>query len=239
MDANDVMRFVGIPAFVALGGVAVSAMACRTMRGRVDSDSARFMDDLARGTFAFVFFLLAFTVSEGRESMSRARAVVVEESSVLRQMRRELPEGGRVVLDAYAQSVIEDEWPTLGLLPPERAPESDAAFRELIDVCTDHPERSVDANIARLEHLRAQRLQIAHAGSPPTFWAVIGVLMVAACTMYGAVVTTTARRRALGAYLAGFGLVIALVVELERPFAGLIRVRSDALADVVKASDPR
>jgi hypothetical protein len=33
--------------------------------------------------------------------------------------------------------------------------------------------------------------------------------------------------------------VIALVVELERPFAGLIRVRSDALADVVKASDPR
>lgn len=239
MDANDLVRFIGVPAAVALGGACASTAAWRALHGRIDEGSARFMDDLARGTFAFVFFLLAFTVAEGRENMSRARAVVVEEASVLRQMSRQAEPGVRASLDAYARSVVEDEWQTLGLRPPTASGESDEAFAAVIDACVARPSPSTDADLARLEHLRAQRLQLAHAGSPPAFWAVICILMVAGCVLYGAVVGTPARRRALALYLAGFGLVIALVLELERPFAGLVRVTPEALEGVVGAPGGR
>jgi len=235
MDANDLVRFIGIPAAVALGGVVVSTLAWRLMRDRIDEGSARFMDDLARGTFAFVFFLLAFTVAEGRENMSRARAVVVEEASVLREMARQVGPEARASLDAYARSVVEDEWQTLGLRPPAASAESDDAFAKVIDACVARPSPAIDEDLARLEHLRAQRLQLAHAGSPPAFWAVISILMVAGCVLYGAAVSTPARRRALALYLAGFGLVIALVLELERPFAGLVRVTPEALQGVAGA----
>ena len=229
MDVSDLTRFIGIPAAVALGGVAVSTVAWRAMRLHVDEGSARFMDDLARGTFAFVFFLLAFTVAEGREHMSRARAVVVEEASVLRQMARQVEPAARSTLAAYARTVVEDEWRMLGLRPPESSSESDDAFAGVIDACLGGSLPAVEEDLARLEHLRAQRLQLAHAGSPPAFWAVIAFLMVAGCVFYGAAVTTPARRRALALYLVGFGLVIALVVELERPFAGTVRVSPEPL----------
>ena len=235
MDANDFVRFVGIPAAVALGGVAVSTLAWRAMRDRIDEGSARFMDDLARGTFAFVFFLLAFTVAEGRENMSRARAVVVEEASVLRQIARQVGPEARASLDAYARSVVEDEWRTLGLRPPTASAESDDAFAAVIDACVARRSPAIDEDLARPEHQRAQRLQLAHAGSPPAYWAVISILMVAGCVLYGVVVSTPARRRALALYLAGFGLVIALVLELEHPFAGLVRVTPEALQGVLDA----
>ena len=229
----DLARFLGIPLAVALAGVAVAAASHRLMRGRIDADTSKFLDGLAGGALAFVFFLLAFTVADGRERISSARSVVTEEAAVMHQLRRQLGPEAQQALEGYARSVIADEWESMGAVPPRRSYTTDAALAAFIGACAAAEGSPVAEDLIQLEGLRLQRLQLAHASSPAAFWAAIGFLMAIACVLYGAALAGKVRQLALALYLTGFGLVIALVLELERPFAGVVRITPASIADTI------
>ena len=241
MDILDLMRFVGLPLAVAAVGVAVSLAGGRVLRGRIDDDTARLMELLARGSFAFAIFLLALTVAGGRETMSRVRDEAADEASVLRTLRRELVVAGSdpaciANLDGYARSVAVDDWPALGARTPMLSAGTDAAWKAFSECALRGGTPARVAAVGRLEHLRAERPEWARWRSPAVFWVVIGFSLAVGCVMYARPDPSRARCAVLGLYLAMFGLAIALIVELERPFGGLVSVAPTPIEAVLADS---
>lgn len=241
MDIADVLRFVGLPPVVAAAGVAVSLAAGRIMRGRIDDETARLMELLARGSFAFAIFLLALTVAGGRETMSRVRDEAAEEASVLRTLHHEfvVSAGDRACiakLGDYARSIAADDWPALGARSPMPSTKTDAAWEAFSECAVRGATPSTVAAVARLEHLRAERLEWARWRSPMVFWAVIGFALAVGCIMYARPNPRPARSMMLGLYLTMFGLAIALILELERPFGGLVSVAPTPIEAVLVES---
>jgi hypothetical protein len=229
MDILDLARFVGLPVAVAALGVAVSLAAGRVLRGRIDDDTARLMELLARGSFAFAIFLLALTVAGGRETMSRVRDEAADEASVLRTLRREFVAAGGdraciANLDGYARSVAADDWPALGARTPKLSARTEEAWQAFSECAVRGGTPATVAAVARLEHLRAERLEWARWRSPAVFWVVIGFSLAVGCVMYARPDPSRVRGAVLGLYLTMFGLAIALILELERPFGGLVSV---------------
>lgn len=236
MTAEDIARFIGIPLGVAILGLAIAAGTHRALRGRLDSDTTRFVDGLAAGALAFVVFLLAFTVADGRERIAAARSVVTEEAAVILRVRRQADPAAQRALEGYVRSVVSDEWESMGGVSPDRSPKTDAALSALIGACSAVQGSSLSEDLIQLESLRLQRLRLKREGSPGAFWVVIGFLLVTACALLGASVSSRVRQLALALYLAAFGLVIALVLELERPFGGVVRVTPASIADAIGPS---
>lgn len=233
MQMSDLVRFLALPAIVASAGLSAALVSFRIMRGRIDAEDAKFLDGLAGGVLAFSFFLLAFTVADGRERISAARAVVTEEASAMHVLRRQAGPEGRLALESYARSVVDDEWASMALGPPGPSPRSAAALDALRAACDSEDMPLVETGLARLETLRVQRLQLANSRSPTAFWVAIGFLLLCGCVLYGAALSSRTRRLALALYLSGLGVVIALVLELEKPFAGVVHVSPAVISDSI------
>ena len=233
MDDSGILSFLMFPltaAGVAAAGLAARVLGWRVLHRMIDEPLGRLMDTLAAGTFGFVVFMLALTLTSVRENFVETEAGVATEALELRQLERAMetdPADRRAALVAsYARAVVDHDWPALGRSRPALAPESTQALAQLRVTCAGDEL----AAVGRIEHLREERLRRARAGAPPLFWAVTTVVLLVAAFMRGTTPATRGQLVVLGLYLAAFGLVIALTHEFERPFWGWVSVSSEPIA---------
>jgi hypothetical protein len=213
-------------------GLAASILGWRVMRGFMSDDLFRLLEILARGTFSFLVFLLALTLTSVRENFVQAESVVAQESLELRQLLRGPAVSGelRAEVAAYARAVADREWPALSEATPRLSPEAGAALDRLRGTCAGDDLRA----IARIEHLRESRLAHARAGAHAAFWMVMAIVLLVGSFMHGRSPPSRGQLVVLALYLSAFGLVFALIREFERPFSGWVAASPDPIRSVVE-----
>jgi hypothetical protein len=140
--------------------------------------------------------------------------------------------------EGYARAVVEAEWPLLA--EGGESPAVDAALAALADAA-----RGVDlgdprgaavydrllADLDALADARDARVLDARAAVPGVLWAVLlagGALVVGYTYLYG-VERLAAQALMTGALAAVVAMVLLVILVMDHPFAGGLRVRPDAL----------
>lgn len=194
--------------------------------------------------------LLAFVVIAVWEEFEDAKADANREAAavwLLFQNARMLGDdagAARVAAVEYAVSVVDDEWPAMTHHQRE-APETDRALDALWrafsvagasgtadDVFLDQAvERLHDAS-----ELRRTRVFNSREGLPGALWAVLllGAAVCIAFTYLFAIENLGAQILMVGALAATIGLVFFLILSLELPFTGEMRVGPGAMRRVLE-----
>lgn len=199
------------------------------------------------GTIYAIF--LAFLVVLSWQNLGDAEKTVADESGTLRALYRDtqaFPEQVRVVLRTelrdYTRSVIEDEWPTMA-----RGEESDVARQRLDTLWTTFLSSQNDASsaifgeaYARLNDLakdRQLRILSSQAAISGFFWAFLllgGGLIVGFTYVFG--MKNVKVQMGMTAALAfTIGASLFLVVTLDHPFTGDVKVEPDGFVTALNA----
>lgn len=246
--ASDAAIAMTMFAGFALAGIAVSALSYRLCGRHLATDYADVVGSVEKSIFAFIIFVLALTLAEVRNNFGKADDNVIAEAFAIRQLSQDLDlqpstrvAREKAALVAYTQSVVDDEWRTLAAVAPALSPVAGARLDELralvrVDAGDAGRTTQIDrvwSGVNTLDNHRHMRLREATASAPSAFWAVTLVLM-----LIGVVMTGTARldrRRAivLAGYFGALGLVIALILILDRPFRGQTSVAPDPIREVI------
>lgn len=232
----------------ALAGIGVSAASYRFFGRHLAGDHTELVDSVEKSIFAFIIFVLALTLAEVRSNFSKSDDNVVVEAFAIRHVVMDLelePSSGaakeRAALIAYAQAVVDDDWRTLADADPRLAPEATARLDELRALIradaaangrTTHIDRVWSA-INNLENYRQLRLQEATASAPTVFWRVTLLLMLTGAVMTGRARLDWRRAVILSGYFGALGLIIALILMLDRPFRGDTSVSAAPIRAVI------
>ena len=236
--------FVG----VALAGIVVSALSYRVFGHHLAEHHSALVDSVEKSIFAFVIFVLALTLADVRSNFGRADDNVIAEAFAIRQLAQDLElqassraDRERAALVAYAQAVVDVEWRTLAAAVPSLATAARNPLDELralvrADAAEAGRTTQIDrvwSGISSLENNRALRLREATASAPASFWAVTLVLMLIGTGMTGRARLDPRRMVVLAGYFGALGLVIALILILDRPFRGDTSVSAEPIREVI------
>lgn len=212
-------------------------------------------NDVAGFVFAAVAVmygvLLAFVVIIVWEQYDETRTSTLEESSAALSLHHameayadttHLPVFRAAVL-AYLRGVVDQEFPAMAELshPPatnaaleamwERAerlspslPREQVLYQELID------------RLNQLEGLRAQRLNEAHDQLPHAVWLAIipGAMLTIGFVFLMGTENANAQALMVGVLAALIGVVLYVIIELDHPFSGSVRIGSDDFQQVIE-----
>lgn len=204
------------------------------------------------GPLAGVF--LSFSLVQAISQFRTADVNVTREAADIYQLDRALngassltdTRPARVALRAYVRDVIGQEWPAMhkGRESPETAQALlrlqvavDAMLEELpADVRFSN---DIDKNLDDIQDDRATRLGIAHGGLPAVMWSVLAALftLLFACSAF--LQGSAARHPLPILYIAGLGLLSALLFIMDRPFQGELNVSPAALVKIQGQLDAR
>jgi hypothetical protein len=194
--------------------------------------------------------LLAFVVVAVWDQFGEAKITVITEANQLSDLSRMvqgLPQEsqGRVLesIRVYARSVIEDEWSTMA--QGEASPKTQAAmdnlwqtFRE-VEPQTNRENALYAGALDRLNQLSDSRRLRVHASSDdiPTIIQILlwggGLIMIAFTYFFG--VKSLRSQALMTAALAGeVAFILFLVVALDNPFHGYLRLPSEPMQQVLK-----
>jgi hypothetical protein len=211
-------------------------------------------------TWAFVGLVygvyLAFTVVVVWEHFASADETATNEATHLSELWRdaEMLPGGRDIqaaLDAYAKSVVTDDWPAMAAGTTGSPKTSEIYERLWRTYYNVHPLATDATQVAfyqqSLRELntmgidRRQRLLSGSANLPAVMWFLLisgGAVMVAFALLIG---TPHAwLQYIITALLAGFlAYAIAIVGALEQPYSGDVCVKPDAFVSVIKSFEAR
>ncbi len=244
-DANIVLAMFTC---FALAGMAVSAVSFRLFGRRLAVDYTDLVDSVEKSIFAFIVFLLALTLADVRSNFGKAGDSVIAEAFAIRQFSAdlELEPGPRATLEqavliAYAQAVIDDEWLTLGAPVPALSPVAGARLDELralirADAAAIGRTLQIDRvwlAVGQLENNRQLRLQQATASAPAAFWVVSLLLIAIGAVMTGRAPLDWRRAVVLSGYFGALGVIVALILILDRPFRGDTRVSAEPIRAVI------
>ena len=206
------------------------------------NDVAGFVYATIAVTYAVVLGFVVVTVWEQlRDAQDQADAEANAVADVARLATWFPPAEGEAIRRAalaYADSVVEDEWPAMGRqeapLPETEARLDDLweAYRLAGDQTGAAAEAAYDQGLDKLDEVsnaRRLRLLASRSGIPGVMWTVLllgGVLTVAFAYVFG---VEDARWHALivAALAAALALLLFLVFVLNRPYQGVVRVESD------------
>jgi hypothetical protein len=240
------LAIVGVTVAVAIGGLLV-------VRRIVPPATLESHQDVASYIFAVVAVLyavlLAFVVIAVWEEFEDAEADATREASALWLLYEDaklLGGPGDAATDAvvdYVRSVVDEEWPAMETRQAE-APATDLALETLWDRYSaltpqdDAANAFYEEGVERLHEvseLRRTRIFISRGGLPGSLWSVliVGALLCIAFTYFFGVRNVAAQVLMVSALGAMIGLVLFLILSLELPFTGDLRVGPDALRRVL------
>jgi len=193
--------------------------------------------------------LLAFVAIGTWERFNQAEARSYEEAEALATVYRDAesfphPEKLQAMLQAYARSVINDEWPRM------RHGERAAATNDLLEAADRYvrhlPVASAGAANVHAQMLSAMdtaladretRLTIDFIGINSIMWAVLvaGAYITVAFTYLFGFERTLMQQLMIGGLSLTIGLVLFLVVGLDYPFRGSIAVGPDAFHTLLES----
>ena len=236
---------------VALPALAVGAG--RLVRRRVGAETLMAHNDVAGFIYAVVgvvyAVLLGFTAIIVWEQFRNAQEGVEREANALGDLYRNAqafpPEvrvdiGKRLI--AYAQLVLEKEWPAMA--EGQSSPETWEAFNQLWQAY--HAFKPQDdsqgtwyaESVAEMDVLgdqRRSRLLSVHSGVPAIMWVVLlgaGAVTIGFTFLFG-----TRNPWALNLMIGGLALTIGLVLlsilALEHPFSGIARVSPEPFEKIL------
>ena len=178
-----------------------------------------------------------------------SQATVVDEASAVRALyylAGQFPESQRDQIQelatSYARAVVDEEWPLMREgQPSSRA----AALNQQLTKSVDSLQPSTSAEQAvysqalqratDLNQNRSVRLLYAREGLPPILWMVLGVLalIILLFTYFLGMESAWLHVLAVAALTAGFVLTLFVIIVLDRPFAGDLRVSPEAFEIVL------
>ena len=221
------------------------------LRRRLFGQVSQAESEIARSTIVTITSItgvvLAFSLVQAQGNLRSVQQIVADESIQLNQMDRLLTRYGeakvaaiRKTLDAYAESIVVDEWPKLS--EHSRSQRTADLFRTIsASILAIRPapgrETVMYADLVRitdqLAESRENRLIATDLGLQPIFWGVILALML---VMIGFAAFVEPRRGEIVS-LAGLGVGLALLTALvfifDQPFLGDVSVTPDPIAHVL------
>jgi hypothetical protein len=246
--SSDLAIVIGLFVLFAATGIAVSALSYRFVGRRLGVQYDELIDGVEKSVFAFIVFVLALTLADVRSNFAKAGDSVIQETFAVRQLAFDLElqpgvaaRAERNALVSYLQAVVDDEWPGLGRSSPALSPLASQRLDELrklirADAAGSGRTPQIDrvwTAVGGLENSRQLRMQEATASAPPMFWGVMLLLMLVGMVMSGRERIDGTRALVLTGYFGALGLVVALILILDRPFRGETSVTSEPLQAVI------
>ena len=186
----------------------------------------------------FMVLVLAFSLSLVMSQHRQVEELVQREATLINQLDRGLLRAGpaelvalRPVLVEYARSVVNDEWPRMA--DAGRSPRTYELFNEIsrgvrrVEVTTPRQQTMYADMLRTLEQLsdaRDIRLLNSRIALPDLFWATIMggcLLLLPLCAMTSGTLNSALLKLAMGGSL---GMLMALVIVIDRPFSGETQV---------------
>jgi len=235
--------------FVVLLGILAAADAGYRLgcyrRARTDEEKEAPVGAMVGATLGLLAFMLAITFNVAATRFDTRRALVLQEANsagtaYLRAAM--LPERGpeiRALLREYVDvrlAVARGEMP----FDEARTRSEDLQNRlwaHATAVSTAHPNSVVAGlfvhTLNELIDIHSMRLAALRGRIPPAIWLTLSALSLAAFALlgYGSGLAKTSRSPAAIAMSVCFALVIVLVVDLDRPYEGLLKTSQQALVD--------
>lgn len=246
--ATDLQIAVSLYALFGALGIALSALSYQLLGKRLDDDHRDLAENIEKSIFAFSIFVLALTLTDVRSNFAKASDNVIAEAFTIRQLANDIDldvEGERArernTLIGYAKAVVDDEWKTLAQAEPKlslaagayladlRAHLREAIVRYGRGPAVERARKAIDD----LENQRHLRLQAATASSPVAFWVFTLILMLVGAVMTGRGPVEWRRALVLLQYFGALGLIVALILILDRPFRGETSVSSAPIRSVI------
>jgi hypothetical protein len=198
--------------------------------------------------------LLAFVVVAVWDEFGEAKATVSMEANQLIDLSRMAqgfpsPSQQRIqeVLRAYAQSVVDDEWETMSR--GQASPKTQAAMDELwqlfreVEPQTNRENALYAESLGRLNQLSDSRRVRVHASGDdiPTIIQILlwggGFIIIAFTYFFG--VKSIRSQALMTAALAGeVAFILFLVVALDNPFHGYLRLSPDPMRHAIERIQP-
>jgi hypothetical protein len=152
----------------------------------------------------------------------------------------------RLALRAYVRHLVSHEWPALHEGHESReTTQALLRVQQAVDAMLETMpsevrfSNDIDKNLDEMQDDRATRLGIAHGGLPAVMWSVLAALftLLFACAAF---LQGSATRHPLPIlYIAGLGLLSALLFIMDRPFQGELSVSPSALIKIQSQLDAR
>ena len=237
---------------IVLGTVVVAVGAVRFAR-RLPRDGLANSQDAVGVMFSAVGVLytvmLAFLVVLVSEQFNGAKDLTQQEAAKISNLLRDANEfpapvrrdlQGRLI--TYTNAVIDDEWPTMA--HGKSSPVATDKYRLIwVGYYGYHPrtsqeERFYDESITRLNDLgQDRRLRIISSESsiPSLMWVMLvigGVITIAYLYLF-TIPVAWLQRVMIGSVAGLLAFILFLILALDHPFAGKVKVRPDAYRDVV------
>jgi len=201
----------------------------------------------------FTGAVLAFSLVQAQMNLRNVEKTVAAEATQFNQIDRLLTRWGdpkvagiRQALHAYAQSVIDDEWPRLSVHESSpRTAEASATLSRAILAIQPAPGREsvIYADLLKLNdqlaESRDERLSATDLGLPPIYWHVICFLILLLLVFAAFVEPQWGRVMSLGGLGAGLGLLITLVFIFDQPFLGEVSVTPDPIVRALATMQAR
>ena len=246
------MSTVALGVVMVVGTIVVSVAAVSLAR-RIHRETLEQNHDVVSVMFSAVgvlyTVLLAFLVVLVWEQFNSAQERTEHEATRISNLLRDavpFPEAvrddvqGRLI--AYTRSVIEDEWPTMA--DGESSPTTGIAYRRVWQAYydfrprTDSEQEFYGESIGRLNELgESRRLRVisSQASIPPIMWLLLiggGVVTVAYLYLFS-IRNGLLQRLMIGSVAGLLAFILFLIVALDHPFAGDVKVTPDAYESVV------
>jgi hypothetical protein len=203
--------------------------------------------------FTMTSLVLTFTLVQADINYRQADALVANEASRIDQLDRLLTRYGeegvskvRPMLKAYAQSVVQDEWPVM--LKDQRHDATTQTFAALsrrilaINPTTERQNlilAELYKTIDTMADLRAQRLNMVTIRLPQLYWWVIMLAVTMLVFVSGSVQQTAFRRTILCAQAAVVGGFLGFVFIMDQPFRGETAIQPDSIQRTIARIDAR
>ncbi|MFG1477231.1 hypothetical protein V5F53_01040 [Xanthobacter sp. V4C-4] len=258
--ADSVAQWPNVAIALVFAGVLLGLLVIAERLGRLlpaDGQEARAVAALdtfkVLGPLAGVF--LSFTLVQAIGQFRAADTNVSREAANIYQLDRALngataladTRPARLALRAYVGHVVSDGWQAMREGRDE-SPESAQALARLqaeVDalLAVLPPDvrfsNDIDKNLDDVHDDRATRLGIAHGGLPAIMWWVLLSLLVLLFACAACLQGTAARHPLPVLYIAGLGLLSALLFIMDRPFQGELSVSPAPLVKIQGQLDAR
>lgn len=232
----NIVTFLVVPGLLA-GLALLLPVLRRRLVGRDPEEkvSNAALDGL-KAVATFLVFILAVSLNQAINQLRAAEEVVQREAGLLVQLDRGLLRVGspelaalRPLLADYLRITVEEEWPLMA-----EGRRSERAYDALVTVQRAIRATEVSLPTSRQQVLyadmmrameqisdaRDQRLVAMRVSLPEVFWGAIlvgGLLMLPLCALSAGTATANVIKASI---VASIGLLVSLVVVLDRPFAG-------------------
>jgi hypothetical protein len=247
--ASDVLVLLSIAGVLIVSALVIAQLA-RWLLFAPHAEEAdahsKLLDLVHTSLLAFIAFMLAISVADVRGNFGKADDAVSREAMQIAAFDREIAEQdpawagpAREILARYVRTVVETEWPRLGVSEPSLAPEAQQALDDLRAALRQVPARESVRGLLlehhdRLEVSRMGRFENATRSIPRVFWVLIGGFLVGAMVMNGRHRQTTLTRSLIAVHFAAIGLSIALILVLDAPFRGETSISAKPIAESLR-----